>query len=933
MVIMSNTIQAGWNFDSIDSIVDQLSVGTNSSYKKIENPRKNDGEMILAKSATPHTGNNHDNNNTDEEGWTMTSPGKKKPKDTNNVASTESIITTIDGNIDQINAGTSNRIYVTSPERKNKCNVPDDSRKLKELDFNPTIINGRYESQESGEEEATNEQQSNTNGNKNTEESNEKNDDEEQTEDKNNADNNDNNRSNDRGGRGGNGRAGRGGRGGRRGKVERKQTPRTEWETYEFSISFNPKTMSNKDPDAEFQAVLSQMMKKSPGITFHSTNADMFPTPRPFTTLEGYPKTEAAFKDFFEVYQNKGLTTYRIFLKATMQYNELDLRNSLLNYLRTNNLWMSSDLISENVDEMIGYINYGHDKMVWRPECEKKINNGIQALIQSGSISEALKFKINGLKKRIHVRVAAGTFRGGQKHDPVMCEGLVLRTTKAQARATIELLGLMDENVLGQFYDIIPRGVDKELGPKSYGELLRRNNDMLNTLRSITVVNWPEELFQDFYNPAPDVAGTVAKRIDKLLMNVWKCLAIEKTTDTDTRGKYLLIFQERDMEKAKESIGNLIEAFGRKSDRPSAKLAVQRYHEFPEFDSIQRVSQSVHSKALRIRDMLETEATQRTTSTPKKIIHPTFQFHVAKDLQKQLPIATQRSYSSIAAQQVIQKQQLSIARAEQQKIQTIIGQTQPITPTQTAIQMTPVQPTQTSHDVRTVATHNSGLSLDQQTMTTMMTQITAQFRDMEKDRITREDRNEMKRQERETRMEEKRLEQETKMYTFMQSMMTIMATKDNNQDNNQNKEVIPDELTTGKTDVTSALTTSIITTASTQSAKRSQSQVSTDNEETVMKDAEAGVDEQEDRQAELTTKRNKTATEQLEQEDDTVVDDDMNIEDAQQTDTTDAQEEQKITEAVMMNTDTDTSSFTPGFYNQQFKSKTDMIPGTGVSRQ
>ena len=94
--------------------------------------------------------------------------------------------------------------------------------------------------------------------------------------------------------------------------------------------------------------------------------------------------------------------------------------------------------------------------MVWRPECEKKINNGIQALIQSGSISEALKFKINGLKKRIHVRVAAGTFRGGQKHDPVMCEGLVLRTTKAQARATIELLGLMDENVLGQFYDIIP---------------------------------------------------------------------------------------------------------------------------------------------------------------------------------------------------------------------------------------------------------------------------------------------------------------------------------------------------------------------------------------------------------------------------------------------------------------------------------------------
>jgi hypothetical protein len=154
---------------------------------------------------------------------------------------------------------------------------------------------------------------------------------------------------------------------------------------------------------------------------FHPTNEDMFPKPRPFTTIRGYPQTEAAFKDFFEVCENKGLTTYRIFTKATMQSNELDLINSLLNYLRSNNLWMSSNLILESVDEMVGYINYGHDKMVWRPECEKKINNGIQALIQSGSIPEALKFKIEGLKKETYTRVAAGTFRGGPKHDPVMC--------------------------------------------------------------------------------------------------------------------------------------------------------------------------------------------------------------------------------------------------------------------------------------------------------------------------------------------------------------------------------------------------------------------------------------------------------------------------------------------------------------------------------
>jgi hypothetical protein len=198
--------------------------------------------------------------------------------------------------------------------------------------------------------------------------------------------------------------------------------------------------MMNKDPNEEFQAAISQIMKKSPGVTFHPTNEDMFPKPKSFTTIQEYPQTEAAFKDFFEVYENKRLTTYKIFIKATMQYDELDLRNSLLNYLRSNNLWMSSEYISENIDEIIGYINYGHDKMVWRPEIEKKINNGIKAMIQNGSIPEALRLKIRGLKKTIKVRVAAGTIRGGTRHDPVMCEGLVLRTSKAQARASIDLL-------------------------------------------------------------------------------------------------------------------------------------------------------------------------------------------------------------------------------------------------------------------------------------------------------------------------------------------------------------------------------------------------------------------------------------------------------------------------------------------------------------
>jgi hypothetical protein len=950
MVIMSNTIQAGQYFDNDDNSNDNWSSGSTSSFNRNEIWKKNDRDSSQGRKVTKST-RNRSTTHTDEEGWTMATPGKKKPKKDNNTGSSfDSIITTIDGKLDQIEAGRHSKTSVTPPGRKYKCNIPEKKmHKTKEAEINPSIMtttnttgSGEEQNkeglQEDGKQTSNEPDKNSTTNNNNGNKERGKKDD--RNEDANRDNNNNNNGGNNRGGRGG-----RGGRNGRGGRTERKQIPRKEWETYDFSISFNPKSMSNKDPDAEFQAVLSQIMRKSPGVTFHPTNEDMFPKPKSFTTIEGYPQTEAAFKDFFEVYENKGLTTYRIFIKATMQYDELDLRNSLLNYLRSNNLWMSSELISESVDEMIGYINYGHDKMVWRPECEKKINNGIQAIIQSGSISEALRLKILGLKKEIHIRVAAGTVRGGPKNDPVMCEGLVLRTTKAQARASIELLGLLDENVLGNFYSIIPRGIDKELGPQLYGELLRTNNDMLNTLRSIAVVNWPEELFRDRYNPAPSITGTVAIQIDKLFMNVWNCVAIERTMETETRGKYLLIFKERDMEKAKESIGELIEAFGRNSDRECAKLALEKFQEFPEFDSIQRISQSVHSKGLRIREMLETAASQRRTNTPKKTDQPKFQFHVDKELQQQLPLSNNKTYSSIATQQITQKKKLTIVQPAQQQRRPIIRQQHTTPTTQPTVQST--QTNATNQESRTIATNNSGLSGDQQTITTMMTQITQQFKEMERERIVREEQQEMKRQERENkaeekreereaRLEEKRMDAQREMYAFMQTMMTININKTNNQEEQYRKEAaaVPEELTTGTTDPTSAITTSIVTTtSSTSSAKRTSSQLSNTNEETEMEERDREVQETNEDTGSI--KRNKTLIGNGEEEEEEIIEDyeEMLIETEQHDKIASTHETTTVTDEVMTDQDINSSSFVTDFNNQQFKSTASTAPWPGVSQQ
>jgi hypothetical protein len=393
-------------------------------------------------------------------------------------------------------------------------------------------------------------------------------------------------------------------------------------------------------------------------------------------------------------------------------------------------------------------------------------------LVQNGSISQALKLKIEGLKKEIHVRVAPGTVRGGIRTDPVMCEGLVLRTTKAQARAAIELLGLLEDNTLGDFYTIIPRGIEKELGNQLYGELLQANNDVLNTLRSIAVVNWHEELFHDFYNPAPGIDGMIAIRVDEILMSAWKCVAIEKTMETETRGKYMLIFKEDDIEKAKESIGELIEAFGRNSERKCAKIALDKYLKFPEFNSIQRVSQSVQLKGQRIRQMLETAASKRTKSTPQQQLQPRFQFHVNKDLQQQLPITTHKTYSNITSQNVTPKQNTRIIQNETRRVQ-LQQHKDPVTMTQETIPaqtLAPIyqQEAQTplknqTTDTRTIATTDSGVSADQQTIATMMTQMTQQFKEMERERKVREDRQEAIRQEREAKAEERREERDARL--------------------------------------------------------------------------------------------------------------------------------------------------------------------------
>jgi hypothetical protein len=112
-----------------------------------------------------------------------------------------------------------------------------------------------------------------------------------------------------------------------------------------------------------------------------------------------------------------------------------------------------------------------------------------------------------------------------------------------------------------------------------------------------------------------------------------------------------------------------------------------------------------------------------TVSTLKRITdkkQPKFQFHVNKELQQQLPLSTHKLYSSMVTKQSTQKKKLIIVQpSPQQKVQPIKRHQQTSLSTQATLQST--QMSATPLQSGTVATDNSGLSIDQQTIANLQT--------------------------------------------------------------------------------------------------------------------------------------------------------------------------------------------------------------------
>jgi hypothetical protein len=147
-------------------------------------------------------------------------------------------------------------------------------------------------------------------------------------------------------------------------------------DTFTFTIGWNPKDYRGKDGKAVLRSLLRAILHKSPGTIFHPTNRNTAPTPRDINSVNiNFPNTPEEFDDFFDQTKNRNRSNYRIYMKATMSHNEKESQQRMFNYLRHNKIYLNSPFIDDNTLEMVGFIENGHSRLLYRPNIESKINS------------------------------------------------------------------------------------------------------------------------------------------------------------------------------------------------------------------------------------------------------------------------------------------------------------------------------------------------------------------------------------------------------------------------------------------------------------------------------------------------------------------------------------------------------------------------------
>ena len=272
---------------------------------------------------------------------------------------------------------------------------------------------------------------------------------------------------------------------------------------------------------------------------------------------------------------------------------------------------MDNEEIQKERQQYAGFVLYANPSYTSRKHLAIEINT---ALKQTAASTEALSIQYAKTDGNL-VSCHAGAIRG---QAGVHSDGVIMRTSNANAKLTATLLAKQDDEVLGPYYKLIPKGMDTTLGPAYHDKLLINNNVEINDQRAITITNIPYDgFFTVKFNPTPDIQGSTKITINSYLIHQCNIVSIERTNDVEATGKYFLIVRNNDFIQAKTKFASVLHKFRQAAPTIAMQDSYSKFHAYPEIVDGTRRDPTLTNKGDQMKLFLDQSPNRLTQIRPQ----------------------------------------------------------------------------------------------------------------------------------------------------------------------------------------------------------------------------------------------------------------------------------------------------------------------------
>ena len=314
-----------------------------------------------------------------------------------------------------------------------------------------------------------------------------------------------------------------------------------------FTVTFRS-TGKNLNMNKLHQGLLEKIFEAVPGVVFRPTSEASTCTKKSMTTINQFPTTEIGHGNFFERRQ-KG-KTIEVDHKIHSATPIREIKNKIMSYLRPNNIYMERGELDGIELFRFGYLQGAHPRLINRGDIEEKINDAIRNFhslddywdthVSDWDMPENLPL-VSVYKKEI------GWGMGASRVTSECVTLMAIRPVCVLYKHIIsESKGLLH-------YDFIPTGAAAMTTAEQMKELLINNNDIQNSVQGISIMGLPPMALELEHGHNNQV-----KTIQQWIMHHPGVENIERTDDSESAGRWIVVVLRDEYENAKQWIHEVI---------------------------------------------------------------------------------------------------------------------------------------------------------------------------------------------------------------------------------------------------------------------------------------------------------------------------------------------------------------------------------------